>query len=176
MSAQCRRMWQTFRSLFVIFDVVQVLVGRKHSIDDIIISKFSSASISKRNMALDTDCINILIFMICILSVNQSNISFILSRTVVVCSRSEISIYIFQYIKYSTLPRITVHTNYQANEMNWKWKCSQPKTDLSELTNLDDRFDHNHDRRKCHFHMSVVSRMLYYIILILAILCHCLSR
>jgi len=69
-------------------------------------------------MALDTDCINILIFMICILSVNQSNISFILSRTVVVCSRSEISIYIFQYIKYSTLPRITVHTNYQANEMN----------------------------------------------------------
>jgi hypothetical protein len=62
--------------------------------------------------------------MICILSVNQSNIRFILSRTVVVCSRSEISIYIFLYIKYSTLPRITVHTNYQANEMNWKWKCS----------------------------------------------------
>ena len=91
---------------------------RKLPIDDIIISKFSSASISKRKMVLDTDCLNILIFMICILSVNQSNISFVLYRTVVARSRSEISIYIFLYIKYSTSPRITVYKNYQAYEMN----------------------------------------------------------
>ena len=150
MSTQCRRMWQIFRSLFVIFDVVQVPVWRKHPINDIIISKFSSASISKRKMVLDTDCLNILIFMICILSVNQSNISFVLYGTVGARSRSDIYIYI--HISIYQIFDLTKDNSIQkipSIRDELKMEVLPAETGLSELMELVEWFDLNPDTRKC---------------------------